>query len=468
MRKIYLVLLCISLFAGYSAVSGQQQQTTNTSSRPRINPTPTPTPAPETTTTTTTKRPPILIGDTSKTNQQPQTKPAPTATPAQKDDDDLLAEDEVIRVETNLVTMPVSVLDRDGRFISGLRQQDFQIFEDNVAQRIESFGTVEQPFTVVLLIDVSPSTQYQITEIQDAAITFVNQLRPEDRVIVMSFDEKVRTLSPATNNRALLRNAILETDFGNGTSLYEAIDVTLNRQLRQIQGRKAVVIFTDGVDTTSRRASYESTIREAEESEALIYPIRYDTYSDMSPGWGGGSGGGGNGGGYPNQYPYPRRRRSGGGGTLGAILGGILSGGGVTVGGSNYPQGGGSAGGSREDYARGARYLEELARNSGGRIFQADTTRNLDAAFSGIAEELRRQYTIGYYPEPVGQPGQRKQIRIRVNRTGAVVRAKNSYIVAGNGNGNGNSTTQNRQTPQQQQQPQPVRKPPQILNRLPF
>ena len=435
MKKIFFVLLCLSLFS--LNISAQ----TSNPSRPRVTASPTPTPdAPtqDTNPTTTTKRPPVLIGDTKRTN------PLPSPTPPVNPDGVIEDDNEVIRVETNLVTLPVSVLDRDGRFVSGLRQQDFQIFEDNVPQKIENFATVEQPFTVVLLIDVSPSTQYKITEIQDAAIAFVNQLRQNDRVVVISFDERIHVLSPVTNNRAVLRNAILQADFGNGTSLYEAIGDALNRQLRLIEGRKAVVLFTDGVDTTSRRASYETTIRDAEESEALIYPIRYDTYSDM--------GGGNSGGGYPNQYPYPQRRRRGGGRRLGDILGDILSGGGVY--GGNYPQGGGSAGGSPEDYARGRQYLEELARNSGGRIFQANSTRNLDAAFSGIAEELRRQYTISYYPENAGQPGQRKQIRVRVSRPNAVVRAKTSYIVGGTG-------AQTNRTPTRQQ-------PPRILNRLPF
>lgn len=432
MRKIFFVLLCLNLFS-FSVLAQ-----TDYPSRPRVMTSPTPNTDSQTQNpnpSTQTKRPPILIGDTKKTSS------IPTSTPKPNTDEVVEDSDEVIRVETNLVTLPVSVLDRDGRFVSGLRQQDFQIFEDNVPQKIENFATVEQPFTVVLLIDVSPSTQYKITEIQDAAIAFVNQLRQNDRVVVISFDERVHVLSPATNNRYLLRNAILQADFGNGTSLYEAVDDALSRQLRQIEGRKAVVLFTDGVDTTSSRASYESTIREAEESEALIYPIRYDTYTDM---------GGQTSSNYP-QYPYPQRRRRNR--RLSDIFGDILSGGIYGGGGGGYPQGGGSAGGSREDYARGSRYLEELARNSGGRIFQANTTRNLEAAFSGIAEELRRQYTISYYPETAGQPGQRKQIKVRVTRPNAVVRSKNSYIVGGE--------AQNRQTPI-------TRQPPRIMNRLPF
>lgn len=428
MRKFLLGLLGIGLLgASFSA---------QTPERPRVTVSPSPSPSP----TVQTKRPPVLIGDTKQ-------NPSPSPTPPNGGSEDAAVEDdEVIRVETNLVTLPVSVLDRDGRFIGGLRKEDFQVFEDNVPQKIEDFASVEQPFTVVLMIDVSPSTQYQINEIQDAAIAFIEQLRRDDRVVVIAFDEKVRVLSPVTNNRVVLRNAILQTDFGNGTSLYEAVDYTLNRQLSQIQGRKAVVLFTDGVDTTSRRASYQNSIRSAEESEALIYPIRYDTMRDMA--------GRSSGGGYP--YPQPRRRR---GVTLGDILGGIL-GGGVTIGGS---QGGGTAGGSAEDYERGRRYLEDLARNSGGRLFQANN--NLNAAFTGIAEELRRQYSLSYYPENAGQAGQRKQIRVRVNRQNAVVRAKNSYIV-GEGGGRFDNTATRRQP--SDNQPVPQKTPPKILNRLPF
>ncbi len=407
MKKIALILACLGLFS----VSMLAQST----QRPRVV---SPSPTPPTIkggvtfpTNSTEKRPPVLQGG----RTLPQTSPTPPTT----DNQDVIEDDnEVIKVETNLVTMPVSVLDRDGRFISGLTQKDFQIFENGVQQKVEYFQSVEQPFTVILLIDVSPSTQFQINEIQDAAITFVNQLRRDDKVQIISFDERVHILSPITNNRQVLRNAIMQTEFGDGTSLYEAVDFVIQRQLQQIPGRKAVVIFTDGVDTTSRRANYQTTIRNVEEAEALFYPIRYDTQSDMNGGWGNG------GGGYPNRYP---RRQQGGG--WGKVLGTILSGGNVQVGRGG---GGGGAGSSSNEYATGKKYLEDLARNSGGRSFEARN--DLNAAFSGIAEELRRQYSIGYYPETVGKIGDRKQIRVRVMRPNLVVRAKTSYIVGANDN----------------------------------
>ncbi len=401
MKKIALIFACLGLFS--VSVLAQSSRTRVVSATP--SPTP-PTIKGDVLTTPTEKRAPVLQGG----RTMPQTSPTPPT-----NEEAVEEENDVIRVETNLVTMPVSVLDRDGRFITGLLQKDFQIFENGIQQKVEYFQSVEQPFTVILLIDVSPSTQFQIEEIHEAAITFINQLRRDDKVQVISFDERVRILSPVTNDRRVLRDAILRTEFGDGTSLYEAVDFVVQRQLKQIQGRKAVVLFTDGVDTTSRRANYQTTIREVEENEALFYPIRYDTQSDMNGGWGGG-------GSYPNRYPRRGQR------DIDQILGTILGGG---RGGGGRRGGGGGLGSSSVEYETGKRYLEELARSSGGRSF--DARNDLSAAFTGIAEELRRQYSIGYYPENAGQVGERKQIRVRVMRPNLVVRAKTSYIVGANG-----------------------------------
>lgn len=383
MKRVTLAIACLGLFC--LAALGQ----TSRSTRPRV----APTPAPDAPTlqqeipSTTGRRPPVLSGANSRTTD-------PT-TPAQQQAPD---ESEVIRVETNLVTMPVSVLDREGRFIAGLQQKDFRIFENGVEQKVEYFQSVEQPFTVVLMIDVSPSTAFQIDEIHEGATAFVNQLRPADKVMVIAFDDNVRVLCQPTNNRRVLREAIYQAQFGDGTSLYEAVDQVINRELVNIPGRKAVVLFTDGVDTTSRRANYESTIADVEEVDALFYPIRYNTQRQ----YGGGGGGG--------------RRRQRDDDWVGIILGGGIR------------MGGGSAGSSREEYERGLRYLETLAQNSGGRKFEADSLYNLEASFAGIAEELRRQYSLGYYPEKVGQNGERRRISVRVMRPNVMVKAKSTYI----------------------------------------
>jgi len=280
------------------------------------------------------------------------------------------------------------------------------------------------------MIDTSGSTRFRLDEIQDAAIAFVNQLQQGDRVMVVTFDDKIRVLSDFTSDRNRLRDAIHQTRPGEGTKLYEAVDMVINQKLGSIQGKKAIVLFTDGVDTTSRHATYESTVRDAEELDALIYPVQFDTSSSMA----GGGGGGG------STWPGSNRRSSGN------ILIDILG----SIGGGNrggYPGGGGGAGGSRGDYERGNRYLHELADRTGARLYQADTTQNLSYAFGNVAEELRRQYSIGYYPKSPAQAGQRRSIRVRVNEPNLAGRSRDSYIFNPQGTTTAQTTPDSKSAP---------------------
>jgi len=318
---------------------------------------------------------------------------------------------DVVRIDTNLVTVPVSVVDRDGRYIPDLQQEDFQIAEDGVEQVIAYFGTVEKPFTVVLLIDTSASTWSKLGEIKDAAAVFVEQLRPDDQVMVVSFGMGVKVQCEATNDRRKIRKAIQATGKGLSTHLYDAMENVMKKHLGRIQGRKALVVFTDGVDATSNHATYETTVHTAEELDALIYPILYDTY-DPSIDTGGATPTGSDSRvisilkKIPLPLPIP---------TIGS--------------GGNS---GGGAGSSRADYDRGERYLHELADLTGGRVYEASRDlRYLRDAFSKIADELGRQYSIGYYPKRKGAPGERRQIKVRVSRPDLAVRARDKYIYKG-------------------------------------
>jgi VWFA-related protein len=338
--------------------------------------------------------------------------PAPEAVSEEVGDDD------VVRVNTALVTIPVSIMDRDGRFIPNLRKEDFRIFEDGVEQQVAYFATVEQPFTVALVLDTSGSTKFKMQEMQDAAISFVDQLRPEDRVLVVSFDDRIQFLSDATSDRGALRNAIRRTHTGGGTKLYDAVDMVIKQHLNRIKGRKAIVLFTDGVDTTSKRASYRSNVEDAEELDALVYPIQYDTYEDQPQTAG---------------TNWPGQRRPNVGDILSVIIGGGVSGRGIP--GGRGGRGGGGVGTSREEYQRGGEYLREMAAKTGGRHYQADDLRYLEQAFTNIAEELRRQYSLGYYPARQSQASERRQLKVRVKRPNLVVRARDSYIYKPSGGG---------------------------------
>lgn len=352
---------------------------------------------------------PVLAGSTSNGGGRSQRSPTTSTSPEEVDSND------IVRVNTTLVTIPVSVMERDGRYVPNLRKEDFRLWEDGVEQQIAFFATVDKPFSLVLMLDTSSSTRFKLNEIQDAAITFVNQLQPDDRVMVVTFDDKIRVLADFTSDRRRLRDAILQTRTGNGTKLYDAVDMVINQKLGREQGKKAIVLFTDGVDTTSKHGSYESTIRDSEELDALIYPVQYDTYS------GGGGGGMGGGGSWPGSKPSSGK-------VWIDILGGILGGGKNSGGTIGTGGGGGGAGSTRGEYDRGNRYLHELANRTAGRLYAADSTYNLGAAFANVAEELRRQYSLGYYPKAQAQAGQRRSIKVRTNQPNLAVRSRESYI----------------------------------------
>lgn len=359
----------------------------NAQSGRKIEPTPTPVPtvvedaSTYSESTPQPKRPPRVFPSL-RGDAVPKAQTAPVMTTA-KDSTPAVATDDsegLVKVETNLVTIPVSVFDRYGLYVPNLRKEDFKIFEDGTEQQIEYFGTSEKPFTVILLLDTSPSTEYEIDEIREAAKAFVDQLKPQDKVMVIEFDGNVHVLTEATGDRPTIYKAIKRADFGGGTSLYDAVTFSLQKRLSAVSGRKAIVLFTDGVDTQSSKSNYDTTLALAEESDSLIFPIYYNTFAKTRADadiWG----------------PPP-------------------------------------PGTTAREYAVGKKYLEELASYTGGRVFRPEATPGgLTAAFEGIAEELRRQYNIGYIPSEDGKRGQRKQIKVRVNRPNLVLRARDSYIV---------------------------------------
>jgi VWFA-related protein len=328
-----------------------------------------------------------------------------------------VSEGDVVKVNTSLVTVPVSVLDRQGRFVPNLQRDDFRILDNGVEQSIAYFEPAEKPFTVALLLDTSASTHFHMQEIREAAIAFAKQLRPQDRMLVVTFNDEVLLLTPnATNDLDTVESLIEEyANTGSSTRLYDAVHLTIRERLNQIKGRKAIVLFTDGVDTSSQQASYQTTLREAEELDALIYPIQYDT-TDYA------------------------RSMQGGGNTVTVVTTtqGIF---GTKTSQQTYnvPANNGQPmpGTSKADYDRADKYLHALANETGGRLYQANDTNQLAEAFSRIAEELRRQYSIGYYPKSdSAEDNARREIKVRVKRSDLAVKARDSYTKSTGANPN--------------------------------
>jgi VWFA-related protein len=318
-----------------------------------------------------------------------------------------VSEGDVVRVNTALVSVPVSVLDRQGRFVPDLKREDFHVFENGVEQSIAYFEPAEKPFTVALLLDTSASTHFHLQDIREAAIEFAKQLRPQDKVLIVSFNDEVLLLTEVTNDLNLIETVIEENaNTGSSTRLYDAVDLTIRERLNKIKGRKAIVLFTDGVDTSSQQATYQSTLREVDELDALIYPIQYDTSDYLAAVQGMGA------------VTVTTTRR----GIFGTS---------TTQQTYNAPVNNGQPlpGSTKADYDRADRYLHALADKTGGRLYQANDTTQLAQAFTRIAEELRRQYSLGYYPKTDVDPGgERRQIKVRVGKPNLAVKARDSYV----------------------------------------
>ena len=312
----------------------------------------------------------------------------PTPTPTKEE-----GGDEVVRVETALVTVPVSVLDHRGRYVPDLRAEDFRVYEDGVEQRVAHFAPVDKPFTVALLLDTSDSLRFRLEDVQEAALAFVDQLRPGDRVMALTFDSQINILSEPTADHDAVRRAIRRARTSGGTRLYDTLDFVLRRRLGGARtGRKAVVLFTDGVDTGSIQATLRSNVRLAEESEVLVYPVEYSPQPDA-------------------------------GGQLRAGINAPPSSSGTPL----IVTGSAADANTR---SRADAYLRELAAKTGARLFRAETQASLRSAFARVAEELRAQYSIGYYPATAPRPGERRRIKVRVSRAGLAVRARPGYIAA--------------------------------------
>ena len=298
-----------------------------------------------------------------------------------------------IRLDTTLVQVPVVVSEPGGRYVIDLTREDFTIFEDGVRQQIEFFGGREEPFLVALLIDSSGSTLSQLEKIKDSAITFITKLKPNDQVMIISFNDSVQVHCELTGDRDLALRALRSIRPGEFTQVYEAIYTAVWERLNNRRGRKAIIVFTDGIDTASSEITLEDTLDAIIESEEiLVYPIRYDTRPDVE-----------------KRLDRKLADHS-----------------------DNKPSLSLSA--EREKlnllYSDADAYLDKLAAISGGLVMRANQLKDLDAAFQKIADELRHQYVLGYYPPTVSKQKGERKIKVTVNRSGLKVRSRPGYLTS--------------------------------------
>lgn len=318
--------------------------------------------------------------------------------------------DEAIRINTTLVSVPVVASDRQGRYLAGLKAEDFTLYQDGVKQTISYFGTEEEPLNVALLLDTSLSTRDVLGKIKDAAQDFIKLLQPADRAMVMSFDFEVNVLSPMTNDRKRLEKAIKQIEIGKrvGTVMRDAVIEGVERNVSKVKGRKAIILLTDGKDHGST-IPRDALLERLEESDVMVYSVYYQTML----------------GSFAGRRPMGQRGGIGRGRMGGIRIPGIPGGG---VGGGRA---GGRNGGARPELRTRANedaieYLEEMSEISAGRFYQREVT-DLKATFASIAEELRRQYRLGFYPPDTDSGATVHNIRVKVARDDIAVRSRKTY-----------------------------------------
>lgn len=312
----------------------------------------------------------------------PDNAKPPAGTPAGEPQNDEISEGDIIRVDSQLVTLNISVIDRGtNRGLMGLNQSDFKLFEDGQEQRIVQFDSAAAPFDMVLLIDLSGSTREVVKLIRAAALRFVEAARPADRIAVITFAGEPKIISELTADRDLLRQRIETIDTARGdTKLYDATNFAMGEVLKQSKNsrRTAIVLMSDGLDGTipgisgqqgSVKYSYPETLRNIQEFDGVLYTLWLNTeYEAMSP---------------LDTQP--------------------------------------------EAFDMGHNRMKEMAEAGGGIFFPVERLTDLAGAYEQVVADLGTVYSLAYKPANSARDGRWRAIRIGVNRPNAVPRGKRGY-----------------------------------------
>jgi VWFA-related protein len=336
-----------------------------------------------------------------------------------------------VQVNVKVVTMAVTVRDKHGAIVSNLTKEDFSLTEDGRQQTIKYFNPDKDlPLNLGLLVDTSMSQRNALDDERSGSQHFLDAMLtdPKDRAFLIQFDREVDLLEDLTSNKGKLRAAIDQIGapqfqrtsgddggqdsgqggggshhFGGGTMLYDAIYLASNEVMKQQQGRKAVVVLTDGVDRGSRE-TLNGAIEAAQRADTVVYAIYYKGEEGHSSGGYPGGGGGRHGGmGYP--------------------------GGGYPGGGGGYPGGGrgGQRPQSQESHVDGKKILEQICGQTGGRVFEVTKKETADQIYTTIGEEMRSQYMLGYTPDKQSSDSGYHKIVLTATKKDLIVQTRDGY-----------------------------------------
>lgn len=308
--------------------------------------------------------------------------------------------------EKTFVSVPVSVSDREGRYIPGLKKDDFTILQDGKEQKISFFATESEPVSVALLLDTSESTKAVLPEIREAAKDFIELLDRSDRALVATFDAEVKTLQPFTSDREALKKSLgrIQTAQREGTVVFSAVEEILKSSFASAPGRKVVVLLSDGKDYGST-VSKKELLDSLEESDVLIYTVFYQTgqvavtekgtVKEEEK--------------KPEKAKKPKKKK-----------GYSIK---ITM-----PRGDTNTAeeiklADKVASTEAVNILQEMSDTTAGRFYMSDAP-NLSRIFKQIAAELKQQYRLGFNARGEADVS---NIIVKVNRADAVVRARGKY-----------------------------------------
>jgi VWFA-related protein len=332
-------------------------------------------------------------------------------------------------VDVKLVTLPVTVRDQHGQIVRNLTKDDFVLQDDDRPQVIKYFSQdTNLPLTLGLLVDTSLSQRNVLDQERDASKIFLDQMLTDakDKAFLIHFDREVELLQDLTSSREKLEAglALLKTPQperngsgtadpqsapgsgsgqpqmhrGAGTLLYDAIFLASNELMKKQQGRKALIVLTDGDDRGSKE-SLQSAIEAAQRADTVVYSILFaDKHEDNNAFGHQGGGMGRHGGGWPG--------------------GGFPGGGGGSRGGGRYPQ---------ESRVDGKKILSQISKETGGRLYEVSKKQAIDQIYDSIAEELRTQYNLGYTPDKTATEAGYHKISLIAKQKDLLVQTRDGY-----------------------------------------
>ncbi len=303
--------------------------------------------------------------------------------------------DDVIKVDSSIVRLNVGVADRQGRPVTNLGKENFTLFEDGIKQDISRFDSTVAPFSVVMLLDMSGSTLGFREVIRQSAFRFIDALAPADRIAVVEFNDRVNLRNDFTVNRKSIANSINSANGRGKTQLYRALDFALEKLSKEGTRRKAIIVLTDGADSSLRdadrnvlekageteianaikpetSAGLNSVLNKSDNQAVTIYPLALPT-------------------GDPSRLAEPTPVQT-------AL------------------------------YTASRARLQLLAERTGGTFNAINRLEDMGRIYATVAADLRALYTIEYAPADTNRNGKWRAIKIEVTNGELISRTRQGYF----------------------------------------